>query len=55
MSETARFLRLQIPDNATLQEVIHLINFLGIVVDVNDKVVSRWLYNHKDWVLEKEY
>ena len=50
--ETERFLNIQIPEDATLKDLIFMFNGLNIQVDIHNKLTSKWVYDHKDWVLE---
>ena len=44
---------MKIPNNATLQSIIEIINFQNLEIDIESKDVEfqRWLYDHKDWVV----
>lgn len=48
--------RVKIPETATLQELIQLLNFSYYVVDIEhkDPEFQKWLYEHKDWVMSEE-
>lgn len=53
MSEEGK-IKLKVPENASLQDIISLLNIIGIEckphgVDSNE---SKWLYDHKEWIID---
>ena len=46
------YMKLKIPSNAKLEDVIFLINEMEYEVDVNDEKISKFLYGHRDWIVE---
>lgn len=49
-------IRIKFPENATLQEIIQILNFSHYTVNVEhpDPEFQKWLYDHKDWVMSEE-
>lgn len=49
-------LNIKIPDNATLQEIIEMLNFCGLGCQSDDPnpELQKWLYKNKDWVKDGE-
>ncbi len=47
---------LKIPDNATLPEIIELLNLVGLHFTpfLLDAAASKWIYDHKDWIVDGE-
>jgi len=44
----------KIPENATLKEIIKVLNLMGLVAHKSDKSISAWIYEHKDWMVDKD-
>ena len=42
----------RIPENATLKDVIEILNKMSLVVNLNDEDNKEWIYNHKEWFIE---
>ncbi len=45
-------IRIKISDDATLHNIIQVLNFSHYTVDVEhkDPEFQKWLYEHRDWV-----
>lgn len=53
MSEPEKQINIiKIPDDATLKEIIELLNFweLTIQSDSKNPDFQKWLYDHQDWI-----
>lgn len=53
MSENAKPNNIiKIPEEATLKELIELLNFLELTIhaDSKDPDFQKWLYNHQNWI-----
>ena len=44
----------KIPEDATLKEVIIVLNHLGLVAHQTDKAITAWIYEHQDWICDKD-
>jgi len=44
---------IRVPQDATLEEVIEIINMTRLQIDLNHPDVKAWVFDHKDWILPK--
>ena len=42
-----------IPENATLKDVIEILNKMKLMVHLDDKGNKEWIYNHKNWFTDE--
>jgi len=48
-----RPVRIKIPKTASIEEIIEVINNIQLIFnpDHNDPEFSKWMYDHKDWLI----
>ena len=47
-------LYLRIPEDATIQDIIWILNKMDLHLTVDDDDGAKWLYEHQSWVKDKD-
>ena len=42
----------KIPENASLKDIIEVLNKMKLVVHLDDLDNKQWIYEHKDWFVD---
>jgi len=42
----------RIPETVTLEDIIEILNKMGLTVQLDDSNNKEWIYEHKDWFIE---